>query len=679
MSIRVAARAAVIAILLAFIPLSPPPSTADWKWTAGKIVDYARVGSVEISPDGRRVAYLLSRPRGAEDKPGGAYVNLWVVAVEGGAPRRMTTADVEDKTPAWSPDGSAIAFLSARGDEKAKTRLWLMPAQGGEALPLTDEKTDVALFAWSPEGRRIAYVASDPKTEAQEKDEKAGRDWTNVDKDLKPRRLWIMEAGAGGSWSAPGVPRPVAAAGDRSIWEMDWSPDGSAVVATVSDTPRTDDSYMLKRVMVIPVADEAAAARELVPKVGKVDQVAWSRDGRTIAYRAGVDVHDSYSGSIFVVPAAGGRPVNLTGDAPESVNRIAWLPDGRLAAVAVRGTKTALAILEVPGPGRSRTVLAPGPLIFTSIALSKDGARFALAASTADGPAEVYVGEVGSKGGAEPRRVTAANPDLESLPRGRQEILTYKARDGLSLEAVLIRPAFYPGRSSYPLIVIPHGGPESQFLDGWNTGYAAPGQAFAERGWFVLYPNYRGSTGRGVAFAAADHGNLGGKEFTDVLDAIDALAGKYPIDLERVGITGGSYGGYFTALAVTRYSDRFAAGVELFGITNWMSFLGTSDTPVENSQVHWALWCYENALRCWEASPVRHVGAAATPTLIMQGALDERVPKPQSDELYAALRWKGVPVEYVVFPREKHGFRERAHQIETFERIMAWFERYLKP
>jgi dipeptidyl aminopeptidase/acylaminoacyl peptidase len=211
------------------------------------------------------------------------------------------------------------------------------------------------------------------------------------------------------------------------------------------------------------------------------------------------------------------------------------------------------------------------------------------------------------------------------------------------------------------------------------TRASEPAQALAERGHYVFLPNYRGSAGRGVAFAKADHGDLGGREFQDVLDGVDWLVANRRIDRDRVGMMGGSYGGYFTSLAVTRYSDRFAAGVAFFGISNWLSFLGQSDIPVENSAVHWNLWCYERPETCANASPVQHISKARTPTLILQGEDDKRVPKPQSDELYAALKWKGVPAEYVVFPREKHGFLERAHQIETTRLILDWFQRYLKP
>jgi len=651
-------------LLLAASAATPAHSDVAWRWTADVVVDIARASGVEISPDGRSAVYALSRPRTGEAL-GGAWTNLWLAPLDGPAPRRLTWADAEDGSPAWSPDGSKLAFTSARG-EKAKTRIWILPLAGGEATPLTGEKVSVEGFAWAPDGRSIAYIAMDPKSEQREKDEKAGRDWTVVDRDLRPRRLWVVTV-------ADGAARAVASAGDLSAWQMAWAPDSKSMVATLSATSGTDESYMSKRVMVLPVDPPDGKAIQLVGVVGKVDQVAWSKDGRQIAYRAGVDVSDPYSGSVFVVPAGGGIPVNLTGDRHESVNHIEWLPDGRIAVVAVRGTRSVLYLQDPPGSGKHRMLVDAGAQVFTSASFSKDGRRFALAASAAEHPPEVFSGETSL------RRRTDLNPQLAALPRGRQETLRYKASDGVDLEAVLIRPSGTGTKASWPLMVIAHGGPESQYLDGWNTSYSTPGQALAERGYFVIYPNYRGSTGRGVAFSKMDHKDLGGREFQDVIDAVNEMTLKFPVEKRRVGIMGGSYGGYFTALGATRYSERFAAGVFLFGISNWSSFMGQTDTPVENSSVHWNLWCYHDEKACWQASPVAYVNKATTALLMFQGAEDLRVPKPQSDELYAALKWKGVDVEYVVFPREKHGFRERAHQVETFDRSLAWLDRYLSP
>ena len=657
---------------------APESGAAAWRWTPEAIVDTVEAAEVAISPDGRRVVYTATRPRPATASPGEAYANLWLVAAEGGTARRLTSADAQDDHPAWSPDGAAIAFLSARGGDKAKVRLWVMPTDGGEPAPLTTEKDEIESFAWSFDGRRMAYVAVDPKGAAREADEKAGRDAKVAGKNEQPRRLWVVDI-------ATRAAVPVTALGERSAWQFAWAPDGMALVATVTDTPRTDDSYLKKRIVVLPIA-EGSREREIAPVVGKVDEVVWSRDVAVIAWRGGVDRSDPTSGSIFVAPAGGGAAVNLTGDRAETVRDIVHLGSGRLVAVAVRGTRTALVEIEygaAEGSGAAATITAggarrdplpAGTLAFTTASASADGTRFALAGSTPAGPAEIHI--VDRRG---VRRLTDLNPTLAGLPRGRQEVVRWHASDGLEIEGVLTRPSGDAQRESYPLVVIVHGGPEYEDHDGWDTTYNEPVQALAERGFFVLRPNYRGSAGRGVVFAKADHGDLGGREFQDVVDGIDALAPRFRIDPARVGMTGGSYGGYFTNLAATRWSGRFAAAVSLYGIANWMSFLGQSDIPGENSEVHWALWCYEHQETCRLASPVTHVGAAATPTLILQGEDDLRVPKAQSDEMYAALKWRDVPIEYVVFPREKHGFDEREHQLETCRRVLDWFTRYLKP
>src|SRR5262245_9208380 len=234
-----ASRSVLLICALGALTHASPVPAADWRWTAETVVDQRRLTSVEISPDGSQVAYTLTRPRGEGDELGGAHADLWVVPFDGGQPRRLTSADTEHKSLAWSPDGSRIAFLAARGPEKPekpKTRVWILPVEGGEATAVTDDRTDVASFAWAPHGRSIAYIASDQKSDKVKAEEKAGRDWTAVDKDLRPRRLWIVDV----SGPRGGAPRAVAAAGDRSIWEFDWSPDARFIAATVTDTPRTD-------------------------------------------------------------------------------------------------------------------------------------------------------------------------------------------------------------------------------------------------------------------------------------------------------------------------------------------------------------------------------------------------------------------------------------------------------
>jgi dipeptidyl aminopeptidase/acylaminoacyl peptidase len=663
---------------------SEPSGPSAWKWTPQVIADITHLRDVAISSDGRRVLYAASRPRPASAPPGAAYSNLWIVDAAGSVPRRLTSADAEDKSPAWSPDGSALAFLSARGDtasaEKPKTRLYVMPSGGGEAWPLTRDDIDVETFAWSHDGRHIAWIASEPKSDERRKAEKSGRDWIVAGEDQRPRRLYVSEVPAAGTLSAP-LPDPlkVAALGDRSIWQMAWAPDGQAIAATVTDTPKTDDSYMKKRLVVLPLA-EGGTMRELVGIVGKIDQVLWSEDGRTIVWRGGVDGSDPAPGSVFAIPAAGGTtPLNLTGDREETARDLLRADAGRVLVAAAMGTRTALVSQSFADPKDRVLILEPGRLEFDHGAASRDGSVVVLEASTPSAPAEVYVVAAGGKGQPSPRRLSDLNPQLAGLPRSRQETVRWRASDGWEIEGVLLHPSGDAKRTSYPIVVIVHGGPEYEFHEGWVTRYSEPGEALSERGYYVFYPNYRGSAGRGVRFAKGNHGDLGGREFQDVLEGLDWLAGRERINLQAAGMTGGSYGGYFSGLAATRYSDRFAAAVALFGISDWLSFLGESDIPVENSAVHWDLWCYEHLEACRAASPVENIARAHTPTLIFQGDADPRVPKPQSDELYAALKWKGVPVEYVVFPREKHGFLEREHQVETTRRLLDWFDAHLKP
>jgi dipeptidyl aminopeptidase/acylaminoacyl peptidase len=257
-------------------------------------------------------------------------------------------------------------------------------------------------------------------------------------------------------------------------------------------------------------------------------------------------------------------------------------------------------------------------------------------------------------------------------------VVRWKAADGLDLEGVVVKPIGYRPGTSYPLVMQPHGGPESADLNGWLGSYSRWGQLLAGRGYVTFYPNYRGSIGRGVKHAMGDHRDLMGKEFTDMLSGIDHLVSIGLVDGDRVGVGGGSYGGYSTAWAVTYGSDRFKAGVMWMGISNWYSMTGTSDIFFENSTVHWDLVMYDNYPIYWERSPLAHIGKAKTPTLIIHGAADPRVPIGQSQEMYTALKWKGVPVEFVTYPREGHGLSEAAHQLDFMRRVTGWFDRYLK-
>jgi dipeptidyl aminopeptidase/acylaminoacyl peptidase len=341
----------------------------------------------------------------------------------------------------------------------------------------------------------------------------------------------------------------------------------------------------------------------------------------------------------------------------------------------VESTRTLLQ--TVPAAGGARTaIVGPGQHIFQSVSFSRDGATFVVPASTAQHPNEVFLGTTRDR---QLRRLTNHNAFLASVQLGRQETVTYTARDGLRIDGVLIHPVGAQSGVRAPLAVLPHGGPEGIDFDGWGTNALYPAQVLAGAGYAVFRPNYRASGGRGVAFSQGDHRDLGGREFDDVLDGIDFLHEQGIADRNRVGISGTSYGGYFSAWAGTRHADRFRVAIPFAGISNWMSFTGTTDIPLEMAIVHWDLLPWEHPLLMWERSPVAHITRNSTPMIIGHGLVDERVHPEQMIQLHQFLRLQGVESQLVLYPREPHGLLERQHQLDYMGRILGAFDRYVRP
>jgi dipeptidyl aminopeptidase/acylaminoacyl peptidase len=413
----------------------------------------------------------------------------------------------------------------------------------------------------------------------------------------------------------------------------------------------------------------------LVPTDGKLGGMAWSTDGSSLAFLGAVSLNDPLPQSVFVVPAGGGAAVNITPGYEGSVTSVDWQDAKTVRFAAHEGTKSALNTVAAGG-GKVTRILGHTAELFTTASFSRDGAAFAIQASTAMHPNEVFAGTT-----REPklRRVTTHNDWLSSVKLGKQETVEYVARDGWRIEGILIRPVNAEGNARPPLAVLPHGGPEGTSSDGWNTSSLYPAQLLAGAGYAVFMPNYRGSGGRGVAFAKGDHRDLGGREFDDVLDGIAYLHGAGAADSARVGISGTSYGGYFSAWAGTKHSAHFRLAMPYAGLSNWMSFTGTTDIPKEMSLVHWDLWPYEHPLLMWERSPVAHTANARTPMIIGQGMADERVHPEQMLELYQALKLKGVEVDFVMYPREPHGLLERQHQLDYMRRILEAFNKWVRP
>ncbi|MBI4878344.1 MAG: S9 family peptidase [Planctomycetes bacterium] len=654
----------VLALLLG-IAAAPAAAAGDGVLTPEHVARLRAVASVAISPDGGLVAYTLFVPRvPREDENGPAWVELHVVDREGRA-RPFVTGEVDVGAVDWTPDGTGISFLAKRGSDEQRC-LYVISRSGGEARRVLAHETAISAYSWSPDGARVAFLAAEKPDPEREKLAKKGFDAQVFEEVFDPVRAWI--AALGGEESAP---RRLDLEGSAS--ELHWSPAGDCLAVALAPTPSSDDAYMNRKVHIVDA--ESGAVLLCIDTPGKIGQAAFSPDGAHLALISAADRNDPQEGRLTVTDLASGATRDLIPDLMGHVTSVAWKDGEVLAFLADQGTSTSLE--EIGRDGANRNAIIPaGRAVMSGLSLARDGAAGAVRSDGPQHPAEVYAMSRGARGG---RRLTNSNPWLDELRLAPQEVVRYAARDGLELEGILIHPLDEePGRR-YPLIVSVHGGPEAHCANGWLTRYADPGQAAAARGFAVFNPNYRGSTGRGVAFSKMGQADYCGAEFDDVIDAVDHLVGIGLADPERVGITGGSYGGLATAWCCTRYSERFAAGVMFVGISDQISKFGGTDVPQEMLLVHarknpWDDWRF-----FLERSPIFHAQQARTPLLILGGTEDTRVDPSQSLEMHRYLKAHGqAPVRLVRYPGEGHGNRKAAARYDCSLRLLGWFEHYLK-
>ena len=455
-----------------------------------------------------------------------------------------------------------------------------------------------------------------------------------------------------------------------SVDSVLWSPAGDRLAVTAAPTSLVDDHYMERRVKVVDPATGAVTAEIANP--GKIGEIAWSPDGRTLAMVSAADLNDPLPGRLMVAPASGGALTDLLPGFEGHVRAVEWRDPSTLLYLADQRVHSFVGSVGRDGSGQ-QVVLPAGDEVWDAFALAADGG-LALVGESPQHPRELFRWS----GAGDAERLTTVNPWLAGKRLAPQEVVTFAARDGLELDGILIRPLDAVAGKRYPLILTVHGGPESHHADGWMTSYSSPGQVAAARGFAVFYLNYRGSTGRGLAFSKLSQGDPAGKEFDDLVDGVDHLIGTGLVDEDKVGITGGSYGGYATAWGSTYYTQRFAAGVMFVGISDLVSKLGTSDIPYELYDVHARRWPWEDWTLMMQRSPLHYVEQARTPLLILGGTDDPRVHPSQSLALYRYLKILGnTPVRLVRYPGEHHGNRNAAARLDYNLRMMRWFEHYL--
>jgi dipeptidyl aminopeptidase/acylaminoacyl peptidase len=649
---------------MAFAGWALPTSAADLeRFTPQHVAKIRAVTAASISPDGSRVAYVLSVPRRPNvDEDGPSWAELHVVGPDGKS-RPFVTGEVNVAEPTWTRDGNSILFIAKRGKDEHRS-LYKIEAEGGEARRVVSFGSDITGYAVKADGKRVAFLATEPEPKAKADQKKKGFTQILYEEELKPVRLWLATI------DDPADPKLVKLPGSAS--ELRSNPVGEQLTVALAPTPTVDDSFTRRKVHVT-LAGPGGLVRFDNP--GKLGKVAFSPDGKQLAMISAADQHDPAAGRLVVGSVETGQMRNVLPDYPGHVADIAWADPNTVAFVGDEGTGTVIGTVGADGSGLYTS--PTGDLVVTSFSIAWNGRTAAFVGQSPNHPGEVFRAEIGER----PSRVrlTDSNPWLNKMAFATQEEVNFKAKDGLVLQGILIRPLSLAAGARAPLVLDVHGGPESHVRNGWLTAYSMPGQVLAAKGIAVFLPNYRGSTGRGVAFSKLSQGDPAGKEFDDLVDAVDHLINEGLVDKSKVGITGGSYGGYATAWCSTRYSDRFAAGVMFVGISDKISKTGTTDIPDEEYLVHARRRPWDDWHALLEHSPIYHVEKARTPLLILHGKEDPRVFPGQSLELYRFLKLRGqAPVRLVLYPGEGHGNLRAASRFDYNLRMVAWLSHYLQ-
>jgi dipeptidyl aminopeptidase/acylaminoacyl peptidase len=626
--------------------------------TATDVLKIKAVGSPRISPDSSRVAYTVGEVRMEKDKEWKSGTQVWVVATNGGAARQFTRGEKSATAPEWSPDGAMLAFLSDR-EKDGERQVWMMNADGGEAWSVTSHKGGVTGFHFSRDGKRLVFTAVDQPNKDEEDRKKVKDDTMVIDRDIKMTHLWVFDLDK--------KQEKRLTEGDFTVSDPQWSPDGTRITYTTRPTPRADDGA-LSDVWMITVA--SGEKKRIASEPGSADSARWSPDGKWIAFDNTSDRGPGPSTSVlYLASVDGGAPKAVTAKFDLSVGTPVWSSDGKtiyfstntLEAIEVYSADIATgAVRQLTKRGGSTGVTE----------ISRDGKTLVGTLSGPTQPTEIYRA---NSSFASFSTITDQNSWLKDYSLGQSEVVKWKSKDGTEIEGVLTKPVGYQAGAKAPFLLNPHGGPTGASLNNFSSTV----QVLAANGFAVLQPNFRGSTGKGLAFAQANKNTWGKGDYEDCMSGVDAMIAAGIADPDRTGAFGWSYGGYMTFWILTQ-TDRFKAVSPGAGLTNIYSMYSQTDI---HRYLNWfytdkAPW--ENTDLYWDRSPMKYVNNVKTPTMIMHGQVDTRVPIAQAQEFYQALVERKVPVEFVVYPRENHGFTEPRHQMDRVRRYVRFFAKYLK-
>ena len=632
------------------------------------VEDIPKVKSViqtSISPDGESVAFTRSLPRKLYvDEDGSNYSELYVVDDEG-VERPFITGSVNIKSLQWSNDSKTIYFLAKLKDDKF-TSLYQIPVDGGQAQAVMSLKgTSISSYQLSPDNKQLALLAMPAADKSDKELKKLGFKAEVYELGLKNKQLFVVDLAKEDKPLSP-----TAINIDSYVSDVNWSADSEKLLVKTQPTALIDDRYTKSMWHLYDIANEKVTLS--FKTQGKLGDAELSHDGKYVAILGAEDKHDPATGRLFIADTETAKITEWLPNFMGHVVDFEWSHKrNTLNFIANVGTQSFVASIKA-GSNKYKKLVDEGQFIATQLSVSDSDKTLALRGNSAKHPNEVFI--VRSK---KAKRLTDSNSWLNDKRFAKQETIRLKARDGVELDGVLVYPLDYKKGTRYPLIMSVHGGPESHDKDGWITNYSRPGQMGAARGYAVFYPNYRGSTGKGVDYSKLGQNDYAGKEFDDLVDFKNHLVDMGLVDSKRVGITGGSYGGYASAWGATKLTEHFAASVMFVGVTNQLSKFGTTDISNEMHLVHARSYPWDKWQWYLERSPIYWAGQSETPLLIMHGKDDPRVHPAQSMELYRYMKVQGKDVRLVYYPGEGHGNRKVAAQYDYSLRLMRWMDNYL--